>query len=172
MTLGIQKPIECLRKYHSRDLFDCGEPSLNEYLKRYARQNSDEGIARAFVAIADDGSNRVLGYYTLSSAHIGFKEIPASYQKRIPRYPVPAVRIGRLAVTQSMHGSGLGGILLIDAFNRSLRVAEEIAVRVVIVDAKNEQAKAFYQHFGFLELVNKPLNLFLPIETVRGLLHD
>ena len=172
MTEGIQKPIERLSKHHKRDLFDCGEPVLDEYLKRFARQNSDDGIARAFVAVTDDGSKRVLGYYTLSSSHIGFEEIPASSRKRIPRYPVPAVRIGRLAVDQSMHGYGLGGILLIDALRRSLRVAEEIAVRAVVVDAKHEQAKAFYQHFGFSELVDKPLNLFLPIRTIRGLLHD
>ncbi len=169
MTLTVQKSIVRLEKLHKRDLFDCGEPELNEYLKKYARQNSDKGIARAFVAMPDDGSNRILGYYTLSSSHIGFEELPDTYRKRMPRYPIPAIRLGRLAVDQSMQGHGLGGILLIDALYRSLRVAEEIAVKVVIVDAKHEQAKQFYRHFGFVELVDKPLNLFLPVETIKGL---
>ena len=169
MILNVKKPIELLHERHKRTLFDCGEPALNKYLKRFARQNSDNGIARAFVAVADDGSDCVLGYYTLSSSHVDFKEIPESYRKRIPRYPIPTIRVGRLAVEVSMHGHGLGGILLIDALNRILRVAEEVAVRAVMVDAKHQQAKTFYQYYGFMELQEMPLNLFLPMETVREL---
>ncbi|MBF0380252.1 MAG: GNAT family N-acetyltransferase [Magnetococcales bacterium] len=167
--LKIKKTIIRLHKSHKKDLFDCGEPELNKYLKQYARQNSDNGIARAFVAVANDGSNRINGFYTLSSSHIGFKEVPPSMRKRIPRYPIPAIRIGRLAVDKSMQGQGLGSILLIDALYRSLRVANEIAVKLVIVDAKHQNAKEFYQHFGFIELVDKPLNLFLQIETIKNL---
>ncbi len=84
-------------------------------------------------------------------------------------YPIPAALIGKLAIDISVQGHGLGARLLIDALGRILRAASEIAVKVVLVDALTEEAKAFYQHFGFVEFKEQPMTLFLPIETVGAL---
>lgn len=155
--LGIE---EC----HRREGFDCGEEALNSYLRRYARQNHERNIARTFVFV--DKNNRVLGYYSLASASIEFESLPAAHAKHAPKYPVPAVRIARLAVDRSIKGKGLGGKLLADALQRILTASSEVAVKVVLVDAKNEAAIEFYRHYGFMGLVDAPKTLFLPIETV------
>lgn len=149
---------------HRREEFDCGEEALNNYLRRYARQNHERNIARTFVAV--DETDRVLGYYSLASASIEFASLPADLARRVPRYPVPAVRIARLAVDRSMHGKGLGAALLADALRRILTASSEVAVKVVLVDAKNERAADFYRHYGFRELTDTPIVLFLPIETL------
>lgn len=151
-----------------REDFDCGEESLNLYLRRYARQNHERNIARTFVAL--DGGSQVLGYYSLASTSIEFKSLPENYAKRVPKYPVPAARIARLAVDRSMQGKGLGARLLVDALKRILTASTEIGMYIVLVDAKDDRAKAFYRHYGFVELANEPMTLFLPIQTVRGLL--
>lgn len=153
-----------IEESHQREEFDCGEEALNNYLQRYARQNHERNIARTFVAV--DETDRVLGYYSLASASIEFASLPAEVARRVPRYPVPAVRIARLAVDRSMHGKGLGGALLADALRRILTASSEVAVKVVLVDAKNDSAVAFYRHYGFMELNDSPMTLFLPIETI------
>lgn len=153
-----------IEESHRREEFDCGEETLNGYLRRYARQNHERNIARTFVAV--DSHDRVLGYYSLASASIEFESLPTAHAKRIPRYPVPAVRIARLAVDRSVKGEGLGGKLLADALQRILTASSEVAVKVVLVDAKNEAAVEFYRHYGFMELIDAPMTLFLPIETV------
>lgn len=160
-------PIEPIDKKHVRDKFDCGEPALNEYLRSYARQNDDSDVAKCFVAV--DDNKRVLGYYTLSSAGVEFNDLPAAYTKHLPKYPVPAARIGRFAVDTSMQRKKLGARLLIDALQRVARVTGDMAVKVVVVDAKSERAKEFYLHFGFIELVDCPTALFLPVDTIRQL---
>jgi ribosomal protein S18 acetylase RimI-like enzyme len=153
-----------IEERHRREEFDCGEDVLNGYLRRYARQNHERNIARTFVAV--DAQDRVLGYYSLSSASIEFESLPAAHAKRIPKYPVPAVRIARLAVDRTMQGKRFGGTLLADALRRILTASSEVAVKVILVDAKNESAVAFYRHYGFMELKDATKTLFLPIETV------
>ena len=153
-----------IEENHRREEFNCGEEALNTYLRRYARQNHERNIARTFVAV--DETDRVLGYYSLASASIEFASLPADLAKRVPRYPVPAVRIARLAVDRSMHGKGLGAALLANALRRILTASSEVAVKVVLVDAKNERAADFYRHYGFRELNDTPMVLFLPIETI------
>lgn len=148
-----------------REEFDCGIEALNEYLRRFARQNHERNIARTFVAV--DARNRIWGYYSLSSASIEFEALPLEAVRRLPKYPVPAVRLARLAVDRGMRGSGLGGRLLVDALRRVLSVSAEIGIKVVLVDAKNREARGFYRHYGFLELRDQSMKLFLPIETVR-----
>ena len=161
-------PIEPIGAKHVRDAFDCGEPKLNEYLRRYARQNHDNGIAKAFVVA--DGNKRVIGYYTLSSADVEFENLPGDQKKHIPRYPIPAMRIGRFAVDTSVQRCGLGERLLIDALRRVMWISEQAGVRLILVDAKDEKAKQFYIRYGFLEFPDHPMNLFLPIDTAKQLL--
>lgn len=162
-----QLRIEPIKRHHHRDQFDCGEPALDDYLKRYARQNDERNIAKCFVAV--DTGNRVLGYYCLSAASVAFASAPASIKKRLPKYPIPAARIGQLAVDSLMQGRGVATYLLIDALQRILNAAHEIGVKVVLVDALTETAKGFYLHYGFLELPGHDFNLFLPIETIEQL---
>ncbi|MEG4085023.1 GNAT family N-acetyltransferase [Microcoleus sp. POL10_C6] len=111
-----------------RENFDCGVPELNQYLKKYARQNQRKGIAKTWVAIPQDGDGQVAGYYSISMAELQLELLPENYRKGLPRYPLPVMRIGKLAVTQSMQGKKLGETLLVDAFNRVIRLSEDIAV--------------------------------------------
>jgi GNAT superfamily N-acetyltransferase len=109
--------------------------------------------------------NRIIGYYTLASASVPLLSLPSERRKTLPRYPaVPTVRMGRLAVDQAFQGIGLGGALLADAIDRTVR--SEIAVCAMIVDAKSEAAAVFYRHHGFISLPDTPLMLFLPFSSV------
>lgn len=160
--------ILAIREEHRREEFDCGVEALNAYLRRYARQNHEKNIARTYVAV--DEAKQVLGYYSLASASIEFESLPEDYAKRLPKYPVPAVRIARLAVSKEAQGKGLGERLLVDALKRILAVSAEVGVHVILVDAKNDKAKAFYQHYGFNGLHDKSTTLFMPLKTARALL--
>ena len=159
--------VEPISKTHQRTAFSCGKHELDDYLQRYARQNDERNIARTFVAV--DSTNRVLGYYSLSSASIEFTELPDEGRQSLPAYPVPAARLARLAVDNSMKGKGLGSKLLIDALQRIVTASQEIAIKVILVDAMDKEARDFYKHYGFIELPEQELKLFLPIETVKQL---
>jgi predicted N-acetyltransferase YhbS len=162
--------IEPIDKKHNRKAFTCKKSPLAEYLQRHARQNDENNIAKAFVAV--DDKDTVHGYYTLSTTNIEFEEFSEEYSKGLPKYPIPAVLIGKLAVDENTEGQGLGSRLLIDALQRVLTAAEEVAIKVVIVDAIDEQAKGYYLRFGFIELPGHNLKLFLPIETISQLITD
>lgn len=143
--------------------FDCGVEALNAYFRRFAKKNDKLGIGRTYVLI--EGA-AVLGYYTLSMAHVEFNSIPKQAPSRLPKYPIPAARIGRLAVSVNAQGRGLGEFLLMDALSRCLRVSEEVATFAVIVDAKDQRAKNFYLKYGFLPFEDEKLSLFLPMSTI------
>lgn len=149
-----------------RDNFDCDVPELNEYLKKYARQNQRKGIAKTWVAIPQGGNGQVAGYYSISMAQLQRESLPENYRKGLPRYPLPVMRIGKLAVTQSMQGRRLGETLLVDAFNRVIRLSQDIGVLGVIVDALNEKAKGFYLQYGFISLEGDELSLFIPMSRI------
>ena len=159
--------VEPISKIHHRDEFSCGKPELDVYLQRYARQNDEKNIAKTFVAV--DSEERVLGYYSLSTASIEFAALPETLRQSLPAYPVPAARLARLAADTSMRGQGLGARLLIDALQRILTASQEIAMKVILVDAMDEDASEFYKHYGFIELPDQDMKLFLPIETVKQL---
>ena len=147
---------------HDRATFQSDSPPLNRYLKEQATQDIRRRVAACFVALADEW--RIAGYYTLASASLLLADLPASTGKKLPRYPtVPAIRMGRLAVDQAFKGQGLGGALLVDALDRSLRA--EIAAFALVVDAKDAAAAAFYRHHGFMALPDSSLTLFLPLAT-------
>lgn len=154
--------IELLGKQHNRDKFDCGEQSLNEFLKKYARQNSEKGFGRTFVAVLPDETD-VLGYYTISSGSISFEIVP----EKLPRYPIPTVHLGRLATDVKLRGQGLGELLLIDALERTVLVAAELGVYAVELYALTDNAKRFYLKYGFVALTDDEKHLYLPIETLK-----
>ena len=154
--------------------FDCGVEPLNRYFKELVTQDVARKLATCFVATdlaagaASGLSSQLskitpLGFYTLSSASVSMQDLPSALTKKLPRYPsVPAVRLGRLAVSVQAQGRGLGSILLIDAIERTQR--SDIAAYAMVVDAKDEAAAQFYEHFGFARLtqaVGFPCMLFL-----------
>jgi ribosomal protein S18 acetylase RimI-like enzyme len=150
-----------------RASFDCGEPSLNDYFHQYARQNHDKGLSFCTVIVAVSYPTIPLGYYTLSAAEISKASLPKKAAHGIPKYPVPAIRIGRLAVSHLAKGKGLGARLLQQALH-TIASNKSFGALVVVVDALNDNAAKFYLKYGFLPLTNMPQTLFLPIATIRS----
>ncbi len=154
--------IEPLDRRHDRANFSCGLPELDRYLARQAGQDVRRRIARIFVCTAGE-TDAVLGFYTLSALSIDLASLPAPLSRNLPRHPVPCALIGRLAINRSAQGRGLGRLLLADAVKRVVAAGETVAMHALIVDAANEDAKRFYEGFGFLPLTDDPMRLFLPL---------
>lgn len=146
--------------------FDCGIAELNDYLQRYAKQNHKKGVAKTWVIVNDDNPQLPVGYYSISMAELQRENLPDEVKKGFPRYPLPVIRIGKLAVDKRWQGQNLGELLLIDIFKRGLKLSQDIGVIGFLVDAINERAKQFYIKYGFTDLVDLPLSLFLPITQV------
>lgn len=164
--IDIPFQVSVLKKEHDRTRFNSGSTALDCYFQHQVSQDIRRRVAACFVALTDQG--QIAGFYTLASASLLLADLPTSLQKKLPRYPsVPAVRMGRLAVDQAFKGQGLGAALLADALVRSLR--SDIAAYALVVDAKDHEAAAFYQHHGFIRLLEQELTLFLPLTTARGL---
>jgi predicted GNAT family N-acyltransferase len=161
--------VEALEKSHDRGGFSCGTEALDRYLHQQARQDADKRVAAPFVLI-EPPSNRVLGYYTLSASVIHASDLPEELSRKLPRYAqLPVTLLGRLAVDITLKGRRMGQFLLLDALWRSLNAAAQIAATAVVVDAKDKAAEAFYAHFGFTPLQQRPVRMFLPIKTVASL---
>ena len=158
-----------LEKTHNKDQFDCGIDALNNYLKIQASQDMRKSVAVSYV-MTTDGSNRVLGYYTLSSIGIMAGELPEEVIIKLPRYPVlPGILIGRLGREVEFRGKEIGQYLLIDALKRSLNISTQLGSVAVIVDAKNEKAATFYRKYGFIEFPDNNRRLFLSMGTIKKL---
>ena len=156
--------IERLSPHHRRNDFDCGVEDLNVYLQRYSGQHERKGIGRTNVAIRE-GETRVLGYYTISSSAVAFDVVP----ENLPCYPVPVALVGRLAVDKSARGQRLGEALLIHALRSALRAAKIVGIYAVVVDAGDESARSFYLKYGFNELADDRLHLYLPLKAIQRL---
>ncbi|MCX6632285.1 MAG: GNAT family N-acetyltransferase [Candidatus Solibacter sp.] len=160
--------VELLNAQHDRAAFACGEEALDRYLRTQATQDIRRRVASCFVAI-EVATGKLAAYYTIASASIPTPQLPPEIIKRLPRYPaLPAVRIGRLAVDLKVRGRGLGAAMLADAASRTLQAPP--AVFALLVDAKNDDAVAFYQRHGFRPLASQPRTLFLPMATAEKLL--
>jgi GNAT superfamily N-acetyltransferase len=157
---------EAIARRHDRHGFDCGSPELNEYLKRYARQNHESGGAKTFVAVPPSEPTRVMGYYSISPGAIEFARVPAELTKKLGRYEVPVFRLGRLAVSLSVQGQGLGGDLLLAAGSRALAVAAEVGGVALAIDAKDARAASWYEQFGAMRLLDDPFKLILPLNVI------
>ncbi|MCI6315613.1 MAG: GNAT family N-acetyltransferase [Spirochaetia bacterium] len=144
--------------------FDCGTEVLNEFLSRYSFKNDILGIGKTFVAF--NKNEDVIGYFTLAAAQVLFEDIPDNYRAKLPRYPIPALRIARLAVGKNLQGKGIGKWLLTQAFIKIIHVAEITGLYFIIVDAK-ETSKSFYEHYGFIKFNDNELSYFLTVDTVR-----
>ena len=160
---------EAIGLHHDRAGFDCGSPELNDYLRRYARQNHERGGAKTFVAVAAaDVPARILGYYSISPGAIEFSRVPTTVARGMARYEVPIYRLGRLAVALSVQGRGLGADLLLAAGTRAVAVAGEVGGVALAIDAKDERAAIWYERFGALRLLDDPLRLVLPLATIAA----
>ena len=158
--------VEVLGTHHDRTSFECGVEPLDRYLRTQAGQDARKNIAAAFVLVQPDGA--VAGYYTLASMAVDLGEWPTATVRKLPRYPlVPATLLGRLAVDRRHQGKGYGRFLLADALFRAL--SSEIASFAVIVDAKDESARRFYERESFLPFPDRPLKLFRPIADIAEL---
>ncbi len=158
-----------LEKKHDKTEFNCGVDVLNQYLKIQASQDVKKNVAVTY-ALSTPASEKILGYYTLSSIGIFPGELPDELVRRLPRYPaLPGILLGRLAVDSSCQGTGIGQYLLVDGLKRSLQVSNQIGIVAIIVDAKDNKAVKFYEHFGFLKLPENTHRLFLPISTIKKL---
>ena len=152
---------------HNRKPFTCGTSALDHYFKNQVSQDIKRRVASCFVALAPDQS--IAGFYTLSATSVNLTDLPVSNAKKLPRYPlVPAVRMGRLAVSNTHRGLGLGAALLASALQRA--ASADIAAYAFVVDAKDDQAAKFYTHHGFTSLPDAALTLFLPLASVKALI--
>jgi len=159
--------IERLGSSHDRKAFTCGEPSLDSYLKTQAHQDVKRDLAVCYV-LRERGSTTIIGYYTLSACSLELAGLPPDLAKKAGRYQlVPTVLLGRLAVDQRRQGQGMSALLLLNALRRTLRTG--IGVKLVMVDALHEHAAAFYEHYEFRRLPDRPLTLYLPMSAVRDL---
>jgi GNAT superfamily N-acetyltransferase len=158
--------VEPLGPQHDRGSFSSGVEPLDRYFRAQAGQDARNNIAAPFVLVLSDGS--VGGYYTLSSTAVKLTELPGDLTRRLPRYPlVPATLLGRLAVDLRHRGKGYGRHLLADALYRA--VQSEIASFAVIVDAKDEAARRFYERESFLLFPDQPMKLFRPMADIAKL---
>ena len=154
--------------------FDCGVPELNLYFERHALPNHQRGIGRSFVlrtAVQGDEPRRVRGYYTLGMATLAGELLPRKMRSHLPRYPLPVTLLGRLAVDLREQGSGLGRVLMGDAFRRVLRISEDVGCFAVAVDAKSEAPQAFYAKLGFFSVGEPgvyPHRMVIRLDDVRS----
>lgn len=153
--------IEPLSSVHDRSKFDCGVEDLNRFLKQYAFQNQKKHLVRTYVGLHD---GKIIGYYSLAFGEVKQDVVPESMARGMGKYRLPAIVLGRLAVHKDAQGQKIGTGLLKDAVLRAKQAEQIGGLRVIIVHAKDDGAKAFYMKYGFIEAQDDPLMLFFPIE--------
>ena len=157
--------IEKLRGEHLLDHFDCGKEDLNRFLKRQAWASQQSHSAQTYVLAKD---LRVLGYYSLAAGSVTLDEATERISKGQARHPIPVILLARLAVDASAHGKGLGAALLKDALMRTAQASHTIGARALLVHAKDDSAKAFYEHFTFEPSPSDPYHLLLITKDLCG----
>jgi GNAT superfamily N-acetyltransferase len=156
-----------LSNEHRLNGFDSGVGSLDIWLIKHAQAAAGAGSARTYVVLDAEQDDRVIGYHAITVASIEHGEATERAQKGMPKHPIPAMLLARLAVDRTVQGKGIGAFLLKDAISRSLSVAEQAGIRLMLVHAINDQARTFYEHFGFEGSPTDPKNLQLLIKDIR-----
>jgi GNAT superfamily N-acetyltransferase len=158
--------IERLGPGHDREGFDCGSAELNDYLKKTARQHLEKGLSQTFVLMNDSEPERILGFLTLTVCEVQAQILPPKLVKRYPQH-VPAAKLARLAVAKDRQREGLGKLMMVHALQQAIRVSDSVGIIGFFVDAKNEDARRYYEQYGFMALPDNPLKLFLPLATLK-----
>jgi GNAT superfamily N-acetyltransferase len=162
--------IEPLGSHHDRDSFSCGVDSLDRYLRTQASQDVRRKANGVFILVEPEKPKTVLGYYTLCATGLVQGDVPAAARKHAPRYPlVSATLIGRLAVSEARQGERLGAMLLADAVRRAYASASTVGSSMLVVDAINERAAAFYEGNGFVRLPES-MRLVLAMHVIEKML--
>ena len=156
--------IEKLARTHAVDGFDCGEEALNRFLARFAFPNQQASASQTYVGLAE---RQVIGFYTLVVGEVTYDDAPERLKKGLARHPVPLMLLARLAVSRSWQGQGAGAGLLKDAMRRTVQAAEIGGIRALAAHAKDETARAFYEHFGFIPSPTDSLHLFVLTKDLR-----
>jgi GNAT superfamily N-acetyltransferase len=156
--------IEKLRREHDLTEFDCGNTTLNTWLRKYAWTNQQADSAKTYVALERD---RVVGYYALTTGSVHKHESPERIAKGLANHPIGVVLLARLAIERTLQGKGLGKALLFDALTRIEEAADIVAVRAVMVHAIDEAARRFYEHFEFEPSPADPFQLLLLLKDLR-----
>ncbi len=156
-----------LERKDPREGFRCGVASLDTWLVEHAPGADAAGSARTYVVV-DEEQDRVVGYYALSVASLEREEATGRASRGMPRHPIPAMLLARLAVDESVQGKGVGAMLLADAMQRTLLVAEETGISLLLVHAVNDDARSFYLYYGFEASPSDPMNLQLLIKDIRA----
>lgn len=164
MSLELTAP-QPLATVHRLDEFSCGEPVLDDWLRRRALANQASGASRTFVVAARDG--RVYGYYAMAAGAVSHQMATGGVRRNMPE-PIPVMVLARLAVDQRAQGIKLGGALLQDAVNRALVVAQHTGVRALLVHCLHDRAKSFYEHYGFQTVPADPMTLMLRLSSARA----
>lgn len=162
------RKIELLAKSHDRDGFDCGSEPLNLFLKQTARQHAERGISRTFILVDEDASDPkpIAGFFTLNLCQIKSESLSPAEARKLPR-DVSGVRLGRLAVAKECQRQGIGKILLAAAMEKFIEIFNTAGGIGLFVDAKDQEAKRYYEQFGFVSLPSNELELFLPVKTIQ-----
>lgn len=155
---------EPLGAQHRLEGFDCGKPTLNDWLVRHARQAQGSGSAKTFVVSDDD---RVAGYFSLTVGQIDTLDAPERIRKGMGQYPIPVVILARLAVSLQDQGRGIGVGLLQDAIRRTLLIAEQAGIRAMLTHPIDEEAARFYTRFGFIGSPLREQQLLLLLKDAR-----
>ncbi|HEV2517556.1 MAG TPA: GNAT family N-acetyltransferase [Devosia sp.] len=167
---------EPIAKSHDRQSFDCGNSAMNDFFRRYARQNHEQNASKTFCAIDISTPSRVLGFYTIAPSSVAHQSVSPSMTKGLAQHEIAGYKLARIATDVSVAGHGLGGQLLVAAALRCLRIASEVGGVLLIIDAKGERAAKWYAGYGAEPLENQPLTLVMPLATFsadlrgRGLL--
>ena len=156
--------IEKLRRDHAVDAFDCGREELNRFLVRFAFPNQQAGASQTYVGLSEQ---IVIGYYTLVVGQVTYEDAPERLTKGLARHPVPIMLLARLAVSVEWQGRGLGAGFMKDAMRRTLQAADIAGIRAFGVHAKDDAARAFYEHFGFVASSSDPFHLFVLMKDLR-----
>ena len=156
--------IEKLHRTHNVEQFTCGQPELDRFLLRHALQAQLSNSSQTYVAVS---GQEVIGFYTIVAGEVQHAHAPERVVKGMSRHPIPLLVLARLAVHAKAQGRGIGSGLLLDALGRTLQVADMIGVRALAVHAKDDQAVAFYRHFGFTSSPTDARHLFMIIKDIR-----
>ena len=162
--LGLH-PVTQLKAEHERTSFDCGSEPLNQYLKAYALQNQKRDMVRNYVCC--DSKGVVKGFYSLTYGQLMPDELPPEVTKGGGKYPIPVMLLARLGVDKEFQGIRLGSALLKDAILRTIQAADIGGLKLLIVHAKDDSARAFYERHGFQPSLLDPLKMFLPMALAK-----